>query len=87
MFHFRHLAHLTPGFVGADLMALCREAAMCAVGRVLMRLQDAQKEEPETEGIPRKGVQGERTGTEPTYTTRVLSSQVPTLPFRRSAFV
>ncbi|XP_006761321.1 PREDICTED: LOW QUALITY PROTEIN: nuclear valosin-containing protein-like [Myotis davidii] len=74
-FHFRHLAHLTPGFVGADLMALCREAAMCAVGRVLMRLQDAQKEEPETEGFPREGGRGERMGTEPTYTTRVLSSQ------------
>uniref|UniRef100_G1QAF4 Nuclear valosin-containing protein-like n=1 Tax=Myotis lucifugus TaxID=59463 RepID=G1QAF4_MYOLU len=69
-FHFRHLAHLTPGFVGADLMALCREAAMCAVSRVLMRLQDAQKKEPETEGFPCEGGQGERMGTEPTYTTQ-----------------
>ncbi|XP_014395426.1 PREDICTED: nuclear valosin-containing protein-like isoform X2 [Myotis brandtii] len=74
-FHFRHLAHLTPGFVGADLMALCREAAMRAVSRVLMRLQDAQKKEPETEGFPREGGQGERMGTEPTYTTQVLSRQ------------
>ncbi|XP_023603844.1 nuclear valosin-containing protein-like isoform X1 [Myotis lucifugus] len=74
-FHFRHLAHLTPGFVGADLMALCREAAMCAVSRVLMRLPDAQKKEPETEGFPREGGQGERMGTEPTYTTQVLSRQ------------
>nr|KAF6279965.1 nuclear VCP like [Myotis myotis] len=69
-FQFRHLAHLTPGFVGADLMALCREAAMCAVSRVLMRPQDAPKEEPETEGFPREGGRGERTGTEPTYTMR-----------------
>ncbi|XP_070257259.1 nuclear valosin-containing protein-like isoform X2 [Myotis yumanensis] len=74
-FHFRHLAHLTPGFVGADLMALCREAAMCAVSRVLMRLQDAQKKEPETEGFPCEGGQGERMGTEPTYTTQALSRQ------------
>ncbi|XP_053315253.1 nuclear valosin-containing protein-like isoform X2 [Spea bombifrons] len=38
-FEFKRLAHLTPGYVGADLMALCREAAMCAVNRVLIRLQ------------------------------------------------
>ncbi|XP_026878790.2 nuclear valosin-containing protein-like isoform X2 [Electrophorus electricus] len=34
-FDFRRLARLTPGYVGADLMALCREAAMSAVNRVL----------------------------------------------------
>ena len=32
---FGRLAHLTPGFVGADLEALCREAAMVALRRVL----------------------------------------------------
>ncbi len=32
---FNRLAHLTPGFVGADLEALCREAAMIALRRVL----------------------------------------------------
>jgi transitional endoplasmic reticulum ATPase len=32
---FSRLAHLTPGFVGADLEALCREAAMIALRRVL----------------------------------------------------
>jgi transitional endoplasmic reticulum ATPase len=32
---FARLAHLTPGFVGADLEALCREAAMIALRRVL----------------------------------------------------
>ncbi|XP_054569062.1 nuclear valosin-containing protein-like isoform X2 [Eptesicus fuscus] len=74
-FHFRHLAHLTPGFVGADLMALCREAAMCAVSRVLMQLQEAQKKEPEMEGFPFEGGQGERMGTEPTSTAQVLSRQ------------
>src|SRR5579875_3275411 len=32
---FTRLANLTPGFVGADLEALCREAAMIALRRVL----------------------------------------------------
>ncbi|NWH42625.1 NVL protein, partial [Fregata magnificens] len=36
-FEFNHLARLTPGYVGADLMALCREAAMCTVNRVLIK--------------------------------------------------
>lgn len=36
-FDYPRLARLTPGYVGADLMALCREAAMNAVNRVLMR--------------------------------------------------
>ncbi|NXO23834.1 NVL protein, partial [Cisticola juncidis] len=35
-FDFGHLARLTPGYVGADLMALCREAAMGTVNRVLI---------------------------------------------------
>lgn len=35
-FEFRHLARLTPGYVGADLMALCREAAMGTVNRILI---------------------------------------------------
>uniref|UniRef100_A0A8C0IYK2 Nuclear VCP like n=1 Tax=Chelonoidis abingdonii TaxID=106734 RepID=A0A8C0IYK2_CHEAB len=37
-FDFHYLAHMTPGYVGADLMALCREAAMCTVNRVLIKL-------------------------------------------------
>ena len=32
-FDYGLLAHNTPGFVGADLMALTREAAMTAVNR------------------------------------------------------
>ncbi|XP_060720378.1 nuclear valosin-containing protein-like isoform X1 [Tachysurus vachellii] len=35
-FDFARLARLTPGYVGADLMALCREAAMTAVNRLLL---------------------------------------------------
>ncbi|RVE74275.1 hypothetical protein OJAV_G00020270 [Oryzias javanicus] len=37
-FDFQQLARLTPGYVGADLMALCREAAMSAVNRILMKV-------------------------------------------------
>ncbi|CAF89804.1 unnamed protein product, partial [Tetraodon nigroviridis] len=35
-FDHGQLARLTPGYVGADLMALCREAAMSAVSRALI---------------------------------------------------
>uniref|UniRef100_A0AAR2JN55 AAA+ ATPase domain-containing protein n=1 Tax=Pygocentrus nattereri TaxID=42514 RepID=A0AAR2JN55_PYGNA len=41
-FDFRQLARLTPGYVGADLMALCREAAMSAVNRVLLQQLDTK---------------------------------------------
>ncbi|XP_045393062.1 nuclear valosin-containing protein-like isoform X1 [Lemur catta] len=68
-FNFCHLAHLTPGFVGADLMALCREAAMCAVNRVLMKLREKQ-DEPETEALPPEGAQEERLSTEPASKTQ-----------------
>ncbi|XP_069744059.1 LOW QUALITY PROTEIN: nuclear valosin-containing protein-like [Narcine bancroftii] len=39
-FDFQELARLTPGYVGADLLALCREAAMSAVNRILIQRQD-----------------------------------------------
>nr|XP_061794545.1 nuclear valosin-containing protein-like [Nerophis lumbriciformis] len=42
-FDYRKLARLTPGYVGADLMALCREAAMHAVNRVLLVGHQPQK--------------------------------------------
>ncbi|NXJ79142.1 NVL protein, partial [Trogon melanurus] len=42
-FEFRHLARLTPGYVGADLMALCREAAMCTVNRVLIKSEKQKR--------------------------------------------
>ncbi|XP_041352372.1 nuclear valosin-containing protein-like [Gigantopelta aegis] len=38
-FDFHQLARNTPGFVGADLMALAREAAMIAVNRVFDTIQ------------------------------------------------
>ncbi|NWW92561.1 NVL protein, partial [Rhynochetos jubatus] len=42
-FEFHHLARLTPGYVGADLMALCREAAMCTVNRVLIKSEKQKR--------------------------------------------
>lgn len=39
---YGQLARLTPGYVGADLMALCREAAMCAVNRALLETHSAE---------------------------------------------
>ncbi|KAF6073552.1 nuclear VCP like [Phyllostomus discolor] len=73
--HFRHLAHLTPGFVGADLMALCREAAVCAVSRALTQLQAGPRRDPEREGRPSEGGQDGSAGTEPTCTAQVPSAQ------------
>lgn len=43
-FDFQLLARLTPGYVGADLMALCREAVMSAVNRVLLRTDTGPNE-------------------------------------------
>ncbi|NXA55357.1 NVL protein, partial [Nothocercus julius] len=42
-FEFCHLAHMTPGYVGADLMALCREAAMCTVNRILIKSEEHKR--------------------------------------------
>lgn len=39
---YGQLARLTPGYVGADLMALCREAAMCAVNRALLETRSKE---------------------------------------------
>ncbi|XP_054835781.1 nuclear valosin-containing protein-like [Eublepharis macularius] len=44
LFDFHHLAHMTPGYVGADLMALCREAAMSTVNRILVKLEEEKPE-------------------------------------------
>lgn len=41
---FEELASLTPGYVGADLAALTREAAMVAVNRVFAQLQDEKEQ-------------------------------------------
>ncbi|XP_062319507.1 nuclear valosin-containing protein-like isoform X1 [Osmerus eperlanus] len=62
-FGFRQLARLTPGYVGADLMALCREAAMSAVNRVLLETQQ-QTQSPGLVSMEEEeagGPQGEQT--------------------------
>lgn len=50
-FDYQQLARLTPGYVGADLMALCREAAMSAVNRVLLELRGQPKSQSSVEGL------------------------------------
>ncbi|XP_065171878.1 nuclear valosin-containing protein-like isoform X2 [Atheta coriaria] len=62
-FDFETLAKYTPGFVGADLMALTREAAMVAVNRVFgeikekKRLENAIVEETARASKPAKKVE------------------------------
>ncbi|NXS10669.1 NVL protein, partial [Neodrepanis coruscans] len=58
-FDFGHLARLTPGYVGADLMALCREAAMGTVNRVLLK----SKEQARKHGHAGANTAEESTGT------------------------
>ncbi|NWS25921.1 NVL protein, partial [Polioptila caerulea] len=57
-FEFRHLARLTPGYVGADLMALCREAAMGTVSRVLIASEEQGKKHTHSGGSPAEGSAG-----------------------------
>uniref|UniRef100_A0A8C1V1W4 Nuclear VCP like n=1 Tax=Cyprinus carpio TaxID=7962 RepID=A0A8C1V1W4_CYPCA len=49
-FDYRQLARLTPGYVGADLMALCREAAMTSVNRILLQPSSEDVTAPLTSG-------------------------------------
>ncbi|XP_024863996.1 nuclear valosin-containing protein-like isoform X2 [Kryptolebias marmoratus] len=46
-FDYQQLARLTPGYVGADLMALCREAATAAVNRVLLEVSAPPQSQPQ----------------------------------------
>uniref|UniRef100_A0A8C5X6Z6 Nuclear VCP like n=2 Tax=Malurus cyaneus samueli TaxID=2593467 RepID=A0A8C5X6Z6_9PASS len=57
-FEFRHLARLTPGYVGADLMALCREAAMCTVNRILITSEQQRRKLMDTGGNKPEGTMG-----------------------------
>ncbi|NXI78870.1 NVL protein, partial [Rhipidura dahli] len=57
-FEFRHLARLTPGYVGADLMALCREAAMCTVNRVLITTEEQRRKGTPSGGSTAEGSLG-----------------------------
>ncbi|KAF0027675.1 hypothetical protein F2P81_020416 [Scophthalmus maximus] len=60
-FDYQRLAHLTPGYVGADLMALCREAAMSAVNRALMEMRgwSLSQSQSATAELSPSGVQAE----------------------------
>ncbi|NXP64183.1 NVL protein, partial [Chloropsis cyanopogon] len=57
-FEFRHLARLTPGYVGADLMALCREAAMGTVNRVLITSEEQGRRHTHSGGNTAEGSPG-----------------------------
>ncbi|XP_043819195.1 nuclear valosin-containing protein-like isoform X2 [Dromiciops gliroides] len=54
-FDFRHLAHLTPGYVGADLMALRQEAVCCAVDRVLLKLNMLKQKDGPSGAVTTEG--------------------------------
>ncbi|XP_068573592.1 nuclear valosin-containing protein-like isoform X2 [Cebidichthys violaceus] len=58
-FDYQQLARLTPGYVGADLMALCREAAMSAVSRVLLEIRGQSQSPSAAEELLTSGVQTE----------------------------
>ncbi|MCF7861052.1 CDC48 family AAA ATPase [Candidatus Woesearchaeota archaeon] len=53
-FIVRRLAEITHGFVGADLSALCREAAMVVLRRILPEINLRSKDEPIPEATLRK---------------------------------
>ncbi|XP_022624790.1 nuclear valosin-containing protein-like isoform X3 [Seriola dumerili] len=65
-FDYQQLARLTPGYVGADLMALCREAVMNAVNRVLMKIRGAPQSQSQssTEELLTSSAQTEAAGTD-----------------------
>ncbi|XP_056671971.1 nuclear valosin-containing protein-like isoform X1 [Monodelphis domestica] len=63
-FDFHHLAHLTPGYVGADLMALRQEAVNCAIDRILLKLNMPKHKNSPSEGVTSEGSLGELMETE-----------------------
>ncbi|XP_040906521.1 nuclear valosin-containing protein-like isoform X2 [Toxotes jaculatrix] len=65
-FDYQQLARLTPGYVGADLMALCREAAMTAVNRVLLEIRGCPQSQSQSSAKDpsESGVQTEAAVTE-----------------------
>lgn len=81
MFDFGHLAHMTPGYVGADLMALCREAAMCAVNRVLIQMEEENRDAPDDRASAQctedKSEFVEKAIKEPAFPTKVCNYFIP----------
>mmetsp|Transcript_32370 Transcript_32370/g.49533 ORF Transcript_32370/g.49533 Transcript_32370/m.49533 type:complete len:423 (+) Transcript_32370:996-2264(+) len=50
-FDFSQLIKYTPGYVGADIQTLCKEASIIAVQRIVGQLGDNEEEEPDLEEI------------------------------------
>lgn len=56
-FDYRAIARATPGYVGADIVALAKEAAVCAVNRAFGQLFTAESlAGPETASAPGDGL-------------------------------
>ncbi|XP_010789506.1 nuclear valosin-containing protein-like, partial [Notothenia coriiceps] len=72
-FDFKQLARITPGYVGADLMALCREAAMSAVHRVLMERRASSQRKSSTEEAVTGGAQVEEAVTDGAQTEEAVT--------------
>ncbi|XP_063730710.1 nuclear valosin-containing protein-like isoform X2 [Eleginops maclovinus] len=76
-FDFQQLARITPGYVGADLMALCREAAMSAVNRVLMERRAKSQRQCSTEDTVTAGAQTEEAVTDGEVTETQTTDIIP----------
>ncbi|NWZ15130.1 NVL protein, partial [Agelaius phoeniceus] len=76
-FSFGHLARLTPGYVGADLMALCREAAMGTVSRVLITSEEHEKKHTHSGGSTAEGSPGMGADDELQRLLDLLKEQAP----------
>ncbi|KAK5908087.1 hypothetical protein CgunFtcFv8_016174 [Champsocephalus gunnari] len=80
-FDFKQLARITPGYVGADLMALCREAAMSAVHRVLMERSASSQRKSSTEETVTGGAQTDEAAvTDGEVTETQTTDLTPPLP-------
>ncbi|KAL5008322.1 hypothetical protein ScPMuIL_013903 [Solemya velum] len=79
-FTFDNLAKMTPGYVGADLTALTRDAAMVAVNRVLNRLQsEVLKSTCDSRIIEDPSIENQPTTSDrvPTGAEQILSLSTP----------
>ncbi|KAK5908088.1 hypothetical protein CgunFtcFv8_016174 [Champsocephalus gunnari] len=77
-FDFKQLARITPGYVGADLMALCREAAMSAVHRVLMERSASSQRKSSTEETVTDGAQTDEAVTDGAQTDEAVTDGAQT---------
>lgn len=80
--HLTELAAATPGFVGADLMALCREAGLQALRRQLPATRAPAQWNPEELRVERADFMGARSRLQPSA-GRVALVSVPEHGFER----